>query len=422
MTEDRNGIHVLIVDDNPAKLTALAAALVGMDVGIVTAASGMEALRKLLERDFAVVLLDVNMPIMDGFETALMIRGRPRSEHLPIIFVTAERLADDARLQGYALGAVDYILSPVLPQILRAKVGVFADLFRLRAKSIRDADEIAEKNAVIARQNRQLTEANQALQALNANLEQRVAEALARLREQDHLLIHQSRLAVMGEMIGNIAHQWRQPLNALSLVLGNIQDAERYHELTADLLTRKIANGQRLIEKMSSTINDFRDFFRPDKKREPFCVQASLMAAIGLIEASFKAHGIEVATEIAEDVWTEGVANEYSQAVLNLLSNAKEAILAHKAGQGRIVLRLEPDDGQARLTVADDGGGIAEEALARLFEPYFSTKPGGTGIGLYMSKMIVENSMGGRLSARNAGSGAEFTVLTPLAGSRGHGR
>jgi len=130
-------VSVLIVDDNPDKLTALAAALEGMDVEVVTAASGTEALRKLLEQDFAVVLLDVNMPVMDGFETARMIRSRPRSEHLPIIFITAERLDEDARVQGYELGAVDYILSPVLPQILRSKVTAFADLYRLREQVAR---------------------------------------------------------------------------------------------------------------------------------------------------------------------------------------------------------------------------------------------------------------------------------------------
>lgn len=110
----------------------------------------------------------------------------------------------------------------------------------------------------------------------------------------------------------------------------------------------------------------------------------------------------------------EGVVNEYSQVVLNLLSNAKEAILARQSGHGRIIVRLDRDGNQARLTVTDNGGGIAEETLPHLFEPYFSTKAGGAGIGLYMSKMIIENSMGGRLSARNVEAGAEFTLLTPL--------
>jgi len=135
MSEDIIIASVLIVDDNPAKLLALAATLDGLKLNVVTATSGTEALHHLLAQDFAAVLLDVNMPVMDGFETATMIRSRPRSEHLPIIFVTAEALADNARLKGYGLGAVDYILSPVLPEILRAKVATFADLYCLRESS-----------------------------------------------------------------------------------------------------------------------------------------------------------------------------------------------------------------------------------------------------------------------------------------------
>ncbi len=125
-------VSVLIVDDNAAMRAALSAALSGMNLEIVTAESGMEALRKLLAQDFAVMLLDVNMPIMDGFATAEMVRSRPRSEYLPIIFITAERITDESKLQGYVMGAVDYVISPVLPIILRAKVAVFAELYRMR--------------------------------------------------------------------------------------------------------------------------------------------------------------------------------------------------------------------------------------------------------------------------------------------------
>lgn len=157
---------ILIVDDNPAKLTALRATLSGLDLGIVTATSGMEALRYLLVQDFAAVLLDVNMPTMDGFETAAMIRSRPRSEHLPILFITAEALTQDRQLQGYALGAVDYVCSPVAPLILRAKVTTFADLYRLRDKTNRYADKMLRKNAEIARQNDALRENDRQLREL----------------------------------------------------------------------------------------------------------------------------------------------------------------------------------------------------------------------------------------------------------------
>jgi signal transduction histidine kinase/CHASE1-domain containing sensor protein len=252
------------------------------------------------------------------------------------------------------------------------------------------------------------------LETLVQSRTQALNEQLVRVREQDHLLIRQSRLAAMGEMITNIAHQWRQPLNALALVLGNIQDAEQHQELTPEYLTRKMADARRLIDKMSTTISDFRDFFRPDKAPETFPVSKPTGAALALVEASLRAHDITVTTDIREDVCSAGISNEYSQVILNLLDNAKDAIIARHLGGGQILVQVDRDGDQARVRISDNGGGITDEMLPRIFEPYFSTKPGGTGIGLYMSKMIIENSMGGTITACTLESGAEFTVSTPL--------
>lgn len=192
MIVDNIPVSVLLVDDNPSKLLALAAPLEGMGVEIVTADSGMEALRKLLAQEFAVVLLDVNMPIMDGFETATMIRARPRSEHLPIIFVTSEALSDASRLKGYGLGAVDYILSPVLPQILRSKVATFADLYRLREQSRLDTETLRKQNEEIAHQSTLLEEArrkeSEHLATLNRMLEEQVETRTHELRAANELL------------------------------------------------------------------------------------------------------------------------------------------------------------------------------------------------------------------------------------------
>ena len=253
------------------------------------------------------------------------------------------------------------------------------------------------------------------LEALVETRTQALNEQLARVREQEQLLIHQARLAAMGEMLGNIAHQWRQPLSALALVLGNLQDAERHQDLTPAYLAQKIADAHRLIDKMSTTISDFRDFFRPDKPPETFDLSQAVSAALTLMEASLKTHGIAVVTDFCEEARTRGRLNEYSQVILNLLSNAKDAILAHHPDGGQIVVRVDRADDRARVRISDNGGGIAEAARERLFEPYFSTKPDGMGIGLYMSKMIIEKGMGGRLSARNLDTGAEFTVSTSLA-------
>ena len=144
--EDDDRVCVLIVDDKLEKQTALFSIVSRMSLDAVVVDSGKEALRQLLKRDFAVILLDVRMPGMDGYETAMMIRSRPRSEHTPIIFVTAEAMSDEEKIKGYALGAVDWMLSPIVPEVLQAKIQVFADLFRLNRLTQLQAEELKEHN------------------------------------------------------------------------------------------------------------------------------------------------------------------------------------------------------------------------------------------------------------------------------------
>jgi PAS domain S-box-containing protein len=262
---------------------------------------------------------------------------------------------------------------------------------------------------------RQLHAKHEQLAALNASLEDRIGEAVAELRAKDQMLITQSRHAAMGEMIGNIAHQWRQPLNTLGLVLSNLLDAARFGELDAPAVEAAVAHSKRLIQKMSTTITDFRSFFQPAKERSVFSTRGQVAETQKLVDASFRNAGIELEVEDGADLLVSGFANEYSQVLLNLLSNAKEAIEQAGVKGGRVTVALTAEDGMGRLTVRDNGGGIAPAILDKVFDPYFSTKRGGTGIGLYMSRQIVERSMGGRLEVRNVDSGAEFAVVTPLA-------
>ena len=140
---------VLLVDDNPAKLTALAAVITDMGLDVTTATSGREALRQLLQRDFAVILLDVKMPVMDGFETATLIHGRPKSAHTPIIFITAEAGTDSERFRGYTSGAVDYIFSPIVTEVLCAKIRVFVDLFYMQRKLAMQTEELQQSKLLL---------------------------------------------------------------------------------------------------------------------------------------------------------------------------------------------------------------------------------------------------------------------------------
>ncbi len=252
------------------------------------------------------------------------------------------------------------------------------------------------------------------LEELNSSLQRRIAEALAELRQKDQMMISQGRQAAMGEMIGNIAHQWRQPINALAMVLGNIRQAYYYKELTDKYIEDTVDNGNRLIQKMSTTINDFRNFFLPDKEAVSFSARDQIKHAVSLVVSGLENQNIRIHLETDSDLTLTGFPNEYSQVLLNLLSNSREAIKESKVAEGHITIRLFEQDGEGCVTFSDNGGGIKNDVIDKIFEPYFSTKEMGTGIGLYMSKMIIERSMNGTIEAKNSDGGAEFVIKTPL--------
>lgn len=237
-------------------------------------------------------------------------------------------------------------------------------------------------------------------------------EAELSLQEQQRIMLIQSRFAAMGEMIGNIAHQWRQPLNNLGLLIQDLRHAHKYGELDIEYLDRSVREGMELINHMSGTIDDFRDYFRPDKKKSFFSPAEAVEKTLAFVAASFKHSNITIALDIKEDVAIEGYPNEYSQALLNIVNNAKDILIERKTPDPLVTIRIFRLEGRSAVSVEDNAGGIPDEILGNIFDPYFTTKePGqGTGIGLYMSKVVIEKSMGGRLTARNTARGAEFMI------------
>jgi PAS domain S-box-containing protein len=251
----------------------------------------------------------------------------------------------------------------------------------------------------------------ESLQQYSEMLESRVAERTAELREKDRLLLQQSRLAAMGEMVNNIAHQWRQPLNVLGL---NIQRLPLFYDtdsFSKEFLDTTTRDAMKLIQHMSQTINDFRDFFKPDKEKIDFCINKAIRQTLNLVDDSFKHYQIQVITDIDGDAWANGYPNEFSQALLNILQNAREALLECERAERRVTIASSVENGRTVITIADNAGGIPEDIADRIYEPYFSTKGvQGTGIGLYMSKIIIEKNMGGSLTVRNVEGGAEFRI------------
>jgi signal transduction histidine kinase len=268
--------------------------------------------------------------------------------------------------------------------------------------------EIAERKTI----QEALTHKTKELGELTAMLENKVKEEVSKSREKDYIMIQQSRLAAMGEMIGNIAHQWRQPLNAVGLIIQNIKDSYEYGELSRESLDESVAKGMDTIMHMSKTIDDFRSFFRPDREKHEFGIKDSIKKTISFVDAAFRTSGISVTIEADEDIIVTGYMNEYSHVLLNILGNARDVLTARKIENPAVVIKAFKEDNKAVVTIADNAGGIPKEIMDKIFDPYFTTKDQGkgTGIGLYMSKIIIEKHMNGKLTVRNAGDGAEFRI------------
>lgn len=274
---------------------------------------------------------------------------------------------------------------------------------------VRDISERKQGEEKLSLQQAQLEE-------LNRTLEKRVNQAIAELRQKDELLLQQSRHAAMGEMLNNIAHQWRQPLNNIAIYVQSMQLLKAAGELTDEQIQDDVKHIMEIINYMSKTIDDFRTFFRNEKQMYPFSVKEAVSKAISFVAAQMEHYGITCQLVVHNEVSINGYQTEYIQVVLNILNNAIDALNHSGSQDRRIVVTISKDeDTRAVLSIQDTGGGIAPNALPHIFEPYFTTKgPGeGTGIGLYMSKTIIEKHMSGSLSARNTADGAEFRLVLP---------
>ncbi len=390
-------VRILMVEDNPADAMFIREMLLEMDNvrSIVTHAGTLsEAVRQLETTSSDIVLLDLTLPDSEWPHTMLsVIKCAP---DVAVVILTG--LDDEERaIQSLKKGAQDYLVKGDINSRLLSRTVLHAiERQGLKLKMMLFEEDLKQKQRLIGE--------------LNLTLEQRVLEETAKNTEKEYMLLHQGRLAAMGEMIGNIAHQWRQPLNTLGLLVQDLSHAERYGELNREYLDRSVEEAMKTINFMSRTIDDFRNFFRPDKEKTLFGLAETLNLTLSIVGDSFRNNNINIELEMQDDADIEGYPNEYSHVLLNILTNAKDIFLERGVEAPNVIIKLFCENGRSVITVADNAGGVKENIMDKIFDPYFTTKNQGTGIGLYLSKVIIEKNMGGKLTVRNTGGGAEFRI------------
>jgi PAS domain S-box-containing protein len=243
---------------------------------------------------------------------------------------------------------------------------------------------------------------------LEENLQHLVDEQMQENLKQRELLQQQSKLAEMGEMVGAIAHQWRQPLNEIAIRTQNLEYFYEDGDVDKAFIDKFVQDNMKTINFMSKTIDDFRGFFRVDKQKERFDVKKSIEATISLLSAQLKDHNITLEIE-GESFEIDGYHSEFQQVILNIITNAKDALSQNGVKDADIKIVLQ----DKKIMIRDNAGGVDEKLLDRIFEPYFTTKEQGkgTGMGLYMSKLIIENNMDGKLEVENIKDGAQFSII-----------
>jgi signal transduction histidine kinase len=408
-------VDILIVDDEPRNLIALEAVLEGRGLRLIKAASGDEALRHLLAQEFALIILDIHMPGLDGFATADLIRGTQRTRHIPIIFLTAN--ADVERVaRGYAHGAVDYLLKPLVPEVLQAKVSVFVELHRKTAQLV--AFERREHERRLADEKTRWE-----AEALQARLEHErsLTASLAAANERLEQALEETRRAmgVRDEFLRIASHELRTPLTSMKLVLDNAIRRAGSDRLTSEQVARalRIIDGQvnrlgTLIEELLSAVT----LGSGGMQLHPAEVDlaGAARAAVDEMEHVFAAARCHVSVSGPAPVVGRWDGFWIRQAIGNLLTNAT------KFGAGRpIDVVVDADPTSATLAVRDQGIGIAPADQERIFAPFeravSADHYGGLGLGLHIVRRVVSAHGGSVEVESRPGAGATFTVRLPRA-------
>ena len=405
-----NKVNILLVDDQPGKLLSYEAILGELGETLLMTRSANEALQALLRNEIALVLIDVCMPDLDGFELAAMIRDHPRYQNIAIIFVSAIQISDLDRLRGYELGAVDYVPVPVVPKLLRAKVRVFVDLYR----------KTRELHLLNAELEKRVEERTAELARANAELEQRVEERTAE-REAALAQVHEmQKMESLGQLTGGVAHDFN---NLLMVILGNLQMLRK--RVGDDARSLRLIDGATQGAERGATLTKRMLAFARRQELRPTSVDVGqLIDSIYDMMCRTLGPTIQISLDITGNLPAVRVdPNQLELALLNLALNARDAMplggslgisahpLPHDAGPSGLGSGF-----YVRLSVADSGTGMAEEVLRRATEPFYTTKGlgKGTGLGLSMVHGLAAQSDGAMRMLSTIGLGTTVELWLPV--------
>ena len=462
-TNDRQP-KILVVDDNEKNIFAMEKLLKGLDAEILTAQSGNEALAQLLRHEFALVLLDVQMPGMDGYETAALMRSNQAYKTIPIIFVTAINKEEQHVFKGYEAGAVDYLFKPVDPDILISKTKVFLELDIQRQKLQSalaeqnavneqllpeieqhkkveetllqysdDLEEIVKQRTVQLRQNnealkQEINERKQIEAVLKQTAEElkektrRLETSSQELKAATVQLIQSEKLSALGELTAGVAHELNQPLNGIKIIAQSLLRDIRKERLDVDELDQELAEVVFQVDKMSEIIDHMRIYSRRTEgsTMEMIDVNSIIEGANRFLYQQLTNHNIKVVKKFESNLpQVLGDPIRLEQVAMNLITNAKKAVDSSGNGDKTIEIKTYQDNGgHVIFEVSDNGVGIPPDKLKLIFEPFYTTreKGEGTGLGLSISNTIIEEHQGRIELASKVGEGTTFKVILPTGG------
>lgn len=409
---------ICIVDDEEEVHSVTRFALggytyLGRGLEYVSAYSG-EGAKELLRQhdDIAVILLDVVMEEEDaGFKLVEHIRNEMGNKLVRIILRTGQPGVAPEEEAIFKYDINDYKDKTELTD---------KKLFAAITTALRSYSDIMTIEYLRQNLEKKVQERTWELQELNHHLEERVVEEVKKVHRQEQLLVAQSKMAAMGELLGVIAHQWKQPLTVLSLVSDTLKQSFELGKGSDEEVVKATENIIAQVKFMSVTIDDFRNFLKPSKQPQLFDVYEALHHVLSLLSSLIESHGVDVEVERigfkeGESIDVCGYVSEFKQVLLNVISNAMDAIInqmkENSLLHGRITIRFVSRGDDVVLEIEDNGGGIPLNVIEKIFDSYYTTKgEKGTGIGLYMSKTIIENNMNGHLFVRNGSDGAVFFI------------